>query len=286
MRFLKKYWFAGTMMIIFISWISNSVYFESKQLKEPIILPSYIVQSPDSLSYMTLYYLDNKNEQEKNNTLQIVTKYAENQEPAISWNSQLGYITIVKEYRHHYLKKVLFELRASDIEQLHEQKNTLQNVAISFPNGKSFPANIRQFHLLRSTEGTQYLDFIQTSNSTQGITEHTFAVKEDVTMNEIKLPKPLANGIEVSILTKTSQNALLSSEINWPLSFQKKDIVKIILKKTNSKQQASSANIHVIWSGTSNKGNNVQQLILLNAEPSLSQNQVNELVKRERGAQE
>lgn len=59
---MKPRFFWIALILIGISWISNSIYAHSKQLDKPIFLDHYIDVELQDYIYITFYYLTNKND--------------------------------------------------------------------------------------------------------------------------------------------------------------------------------------------------------------------------------
>ena len=62
---MRERYFWAAIGLIAISWIVNSLYAQSKQLKEPVFLDHYIETAMDDHNYITFYYLTNKNDRSR-----------------------------------------------------------------------------------------------------------------------------------------------------------------------------------------------------------------------------
>ena len=62
---MRESYFWVALGLIAISWIANSFYAHSKQLKEPVFLDHYIETTMDEHNYVTFYYLANKNDRSR-----------------------------------------------------------------------------------------------------------------------------------------------------------------------------------------------------------------------------
>ena len=132
---MKKNWFWGVISLIVISWIVNSIYFQSKQLEEPVILNAYLdIPISDSTNF-SIHYITNKKDIIELQSLSIGAQSLWNERnftfPGFENPTAQSFN---QEFTHHYSKEAMFSLGEEDIKNFQEElKNHNQIYATVFP---------------------------------------------------------------------------------------------------------------------------------------------------------
>lgn len=299
---MKKNWFWGVVSVIFISWIGNTIYFESKQLKEPVILNTYIdVPSSEHTSF-TLLYITNKNEVVELDSLLVDGYTYSNERNYFPWFGDPSAQSYKQEFTHHFLKEALFTLSEDDIKRLHESIQT-DKVLARFTNGQVIPLKVDKLNFTLYTDDQSIFSNTSSFSSNAGIQGSLLEVVESANMEPIELPEVIredmdlkvmliksksANFVDVEKMLKTDWediDAPLDIEINWPLQIEEGDKVGLIFKLKDNVEDVKYIEAMHKWIGKKMNGQQSSYGIYVQVDPTLTQNQVNAIVKKARGAE-
>ncbi|MEK4487451.1 hypothetical protein MHH81_18200 [Psychrobacillus sp. FSL H8-0484] len=297
---MKKNWFWGVVSVIFISWIGNTIYFESKQLKEPVILNTYIdVPSSENTSF-TLLYITNKNEVVELDSLLVDGYTYSNERNYFPWFGEPSAQSYKQEFTHHFLKEALFTLSEDDIKRLHESIQT-DNVLARFTNGQVIPLKVDRLNF--KPNKPQDIEFANMSGGSYNNTteREIIYIKDAITMNAFELPKAIQQNIdikimlwkdtnkgsskeqEVSMQNWTDIDAPLYTDVNWPLQIEVGDTVGLFFHTKDDIDDVKPIALMQDWTGVNAHGKSIRHGISIQVDPIFSQKQVNTVVKKARG---
>src|SRR4051794_23819727 len=109
---MRERYFWAAIVLIALSWVINSLYAQSKQLKEPLFLNHYIETTMGDHTYITFYYVTNKNDTSRVSYVNLgeLTGYVQND----YFHTNPTYQNI-DTYTHHGLRSVSVQLRGLDV---------------------------------------------------------------------------------------------------------------------------------------------------------------------------
>ncbi|SDN39547.1 hypothetical protein SAMN05518871_10540 [Psychrobacillus sp. OK028] len=294
---MKKNWFFAILIIISISWIANLIYFELHQLKEPVVLDSYIDIQSNEYTNFSLFYLTNRSEVVELETLIAAGYTYSNEQNFFPWFGNTTAQSYRQEFTHQYLKQAIFTFDEESLKQLVKgiQANELY---ARFTNGQVVPVQMEELNFEPPHNVTNVISSKASFGSNQGIQGNILEAAETVRMSAIDLPDSLLNQLElkVQLLSDTSSDsanvekimsknwddiaAPLYDDIKWPLEIQKGDSVGLIFQVKDSD---SYVNIEIDWSGSTESGKAFTHTFPVLIEPNLSNQDVVDIVQKARG---
>lgn len=192
-------------MLVVFSWGGNYLYFESKQLDEPIFMEHFyekrvpirsddaeVTDTNDYVSegiQLTFYYLTNKYE-----PVDVVDVYIDGAEVFVDsvnydfFGDSAQVQHVEQEFRHHYLKSVTVGIRPEAfVTGKPGDRWTFENMAVYFDNQEMMTANIGKVSLFIDDYTPNILED-QMSSSGDNKKEHQFVSRMPLTLDDISVP--------------------------------------------------------------------------------------------------
>jgi hypothetical protein len=212
----ERFLWAG-LLLIFLSWIGNYAYFQSKQLDHPIFLEHFYEGLIGEEISFTFYYLTNKQAPAEVTHVQIdgvdmVNVLNDGQGFGVWQNTSRP--TYVQEFRHHYLKSVTLQFN-KDFIQLNDSEPSLsfETMEVFFNNNQSsIVAEIGKVNLYRDDRQTDVFDSRMSSSSNQHRSEEAMVTREPIAIEEISTPFPEELAGEVAVKVDLDQERLKELE--------------------------------------------------------------------------
>ncbi len=197
------------MFLIIISIIGNYIYFQSKQLDEPLFINHYIsreILEQDEVK-LYFYYLTNKENPVKINYLEVggIEAYPENYHFNMLNNSQHP-IHFVEEYNHHYLVQARITFRTDMLPMEDNRLWSFEKMIVHLSNGEMTNVDIgkviignlnREYH-----RGFEHRSSI--SNSSNYLDKDVLEATEALTVEDIHVP--FANKVMQDVAIKINSN--------------------------------------------------------------------------------
>ncbi|MGY3718441.1 hypothetical protein ACWE42_23275 [Sutcliffiella cohnii] len=202
-----------SVVVIFISSVCNYIYYQSKQLDEPIFMKHYYML-PYYEEYertFELYYLVSKQNpvtvtgiELDDNLYASVSNY---NNYSFGWHGEYD-LSYVQEFNHHLLKAISVTIWNDDIEIVDGDSWSFQEMTVSFSNGERQRVNIGEIGLSRMDDSeNKDLDFKMNGSSNQHIDTDIFQVKEQISITDITNPyaETLSGKFEMKLQTDSEQ---------------------------------------------------------------------------------
>ncbi|WP_156290378.1 hypothetical protein [Oceanobacillus salinisoli] len=187
----EKYVWIG-IILIFISVIGNYIYFQSKQLDEPLFLEHYIsheLHEQQDEVFLQFYYVTNKEDPAIVNYVQMdgIEAYPESNQQVFGWNNDQPQIQYHQEFSHYYLVPVKIILRKDMIPVEEGKPWTFENMTVHFSNGQLVDTNIGEVMISKANRG--HYDGLQFRSSSGGNHREKDAIvaTESLTIAEINI---------------------------------------------------------------------------------------------------
>ncbi|MEX3624447.1 hypothetical protein [Viridibacillus arvi] len=278
---MKAKWFWGAISIILISWLGNTLYYQSKQLKDPIILSSYINIISDYERTFSIFYLTNKGENMEAMSLRLgqETLYPLGND---SYFGEMGnYVALQEsyytEYIHHYLKKVDFNIDEEQLAYLKSTKINANKILMEFSGHRSLNANIEHFEIHNEPRSIKS-DFSSGSVDNIGNVTEDVQLLEDAHMKKLELPQEIASLYKVNV-GKSGEGAMTPIEDqSWPMDVKAKERIITQYKRKSKVQPGKYIDADILMPATNKKNKEMGYVFHFRSEPSLTQRQVNQLV--------
>lgn len=203
----ERYLWIGLLLVV-LSWVGNYLFFESKQLEEPIFMEHFYekrvpIRSDDAddadMDYfesegiqLTFYYLTNKYD-----PVDVVEVSVDGAEVYVDSGS-FGYEFfgasepiqhVVQEFRHYYLKSVTVEIRPEAFATGKPgDRWTFENMEVYFNNQEKVSANIGKIALFLDDYTPEVLEQWMGSGSNDGHNEGVFVSLKPLTVEDISVP--------------------------------------------------------------------------------------------------
>ncbi|MFJ8236081.1 hypothetical protein ACIQ34_10080 [Ureibacillus sp. NPDC094379] len=174
-------------MNVSISWFGNYLYFQSKQLNQPIFLDHYYETYIQDESYLTFYYLSNKMDYAEIDhvtidglDLYLVLVHG------LVWSSSP---TSEQEFTHQYLKSVTFDLAHVPLPlQESDYVWTFEEINVNFSNGQALTTDIGKVRVFGNLQNHELFNFHSGSTSSEHIHQETIIATKPLTVEAIKIP--------------------------------------------------------------------------------------------------
>lgn len=299
---MKKNWFWGVISLIVISWIVNSIYFQSKQLEEPVILNAYLdIPISDSTNF-SIHYITNKKDIIELQSLSIGAQSLWNERnftfPGFENPTAQSFN---QEFTHHYLKEAMFSLGEEDIRNFQEELKNNNQIYATFTNGQTVPLNLTKLNF--SPHKASDIEFVNSGGleyNGNSLAEYLY-IKEPLKMETFKLPKEVQQNIDVKLMVWKDTDeyspiiredaskewedldAPLYTDVKWPLQMNAGDSIGIFFHTKDDLDKAKTIRLMQDWTGEDADGTQIKHVINIISNPILTQDQVNNIVKKARG---
>lgn len=185
----EKIFWIGIVIVVF-SWIGNYIYFQSKQLKQPVFLDHYYETYLQEENYLTFYYLTNKQDLFEVNYAIIdgVEVYPASNGGVWNWSSNTP--TFEQEFSHQYLKSVRLQLPNYDL-PIEEGSNdiwALEEITFAFSNGEMVTTDIGSVNVYGKLPNSDVFEIVVSSGSNQHRSDNTMVATKPVTVEAITVP--------------------------------------------------------------------------------------------------
>ncbi len=190
----------GGLVLICMSWVSNYVYFQSKQLGKPIFLEHYYETFIDEGAQLTFYYLTNKKNSEE--VSHVVIEGLEGVDVMAEGGEFWGEdeTNFIHEYSHHFLKSVTLEFSEEFGWDSKEASFTFENISVYFQNQTHIVKDVGKVTLNRLPENEGVFENRMSSSSNQHRSDSALLANEALTIEEISVPWPdLKEEVEIKI---------------------------------------------------------------------------------------
>jgi hypothetical protein len=203
-------------MIIFLSWIGNVAYYQSKQLDQPIFLNHFYEGFLREEKSFTFYYLTNKRDPAEVSHVQIdgvdmVNVINDGQGFGMWQDSSVP--SFVQEFRHYYLKSVTLQF-TKDFVQLNEDESGLsfETMEVFFYDQSSMIADVGKVSFYQDDMSLNVFDSRMSSSSNQHRSEEAMVTREPITIEDVAIPFPEEITGEVAVKVDLDQDRLKELE--------------------------------------------------------------------------
>ncbi|MFB5087393.1 hypothetical protein PGC35_09275 [Psychrobacillus sp. PGGUH221] len=299
---MKKNWFWGVISLIVISWIVNSIYFQSKQLEEPVILNAYLdIPISDSTNF-SIHYITNKKDIIELQSLSIGAQSLWNERnftfPGFENPTAQSFN---QEFTHHYLKEAMFSLGEEDIKNFQEELKTHNQIYATFTNGQTVPLQVSKLNFTSYKTSDEVFYKSSGFNYTGNSRAEFIHINKPIKMEAFELPKGIQQDIDIKLMVwkDTDEHspiiredaskewedldAPLYTDVKWPLQIDAGDSIGIFFHTKDDLDKAKTIRLMQDWTGEDADGTQINHVINIISNPILTQDQVNNIVKKARG---
>jgi hypothetical protein len=285
----KIHWFWLALGAIVVSWMGNYIYFESRQLEHPILLRHYIEQTIEETTYLTLYYISNKNDYTNIQMITIdgVSVYPQDNTSFFIENTPQQ--AFHQEFNHHYLKQTMIEIPKDMLsEQQLKAGIDVEEIDVVFSNNDSLKMPIGHIRLMPNDSIDGPLTQISNSGGNDGVYQSVLQAKESLKMDEFVMPFEDALSKDISITVETNNQKYImdskndvSNSGNWPIALETNEFLRTNIKINSTGNKV--INLQMKWTGKTETGKSLHTYLLANKFPYLSQKDVNSYVLEAKG---
>lgn len=301
--------------IIILSWIGNVLYFQSKQLTQPIFLDHYYETYMNDGQFLEFFYLSNKYEplEVSHVIIDNVALY-----PADSgyWGMHQASTSahIVNEYIQHNLMSVTLQLPSEGL-PIKKGSNdvwSFNQLEVTFTNGQTIIADIGKVAIYGKYPDTGEFDFRYSSGSTDHSHEQVSDATESLQIDSIQIPfgediahdvslkvgfynkkfkdlheKEKSNNVSTVVVEdydlQLDEDGFARNDKIFPLQLEKNEWLKISSLFNSNRREYFQFNIKI--QGTNANGKLFGYWIPVTDYPYLTQQDVNELILEKSGGQ-
>lgn len=274
-----------------ISWIGNTLYFESKQLDRPLFLTHYIDQDIEQeITYLSLYYITNKTDFTELQQIQMddLILYPQQPNGFYFMHNQTQQQSFQQEFTYHYLKKATFEIHKDQF-NTNQLKDGLSvdKVYAVFSQGSSMNYSIGQIRLTPYENRSEILSNDRSFASSNGDYQSIHSASEALALTEIRSPftKELETEYAIKLIHNnqsyfdgkfnTTSNKDTSGE--WPIQIGENERLITNIQLNTKSNKVLNLRFNLIGQTTS--GKNFQTSIYSYQEPYLTQTDINSYIK-------
>jgi len=221
---MKGQFFWIALFLIGISWTVNTIYAYSKQLDEPVFLDHYIDTVIREDTFITFYYLTNKNDVSGVSHVNIgdVTGYVSNDEFDFDFGFELddNDDSNIDVFTHHALRSFHIELNQDELEDLLKEGSFIFNeIEVYFTNGKIMTASIGEVIIHADLPSDNFLSEVGTSGG-HNWNIHYYNVEEALALENftVNFDNNLQDKVFVkldSVSNPTIENPTHENILNW-----------------------------------------------------------------------
>lgn len=277
---MKNKGFWSVIVLLFVCWLGNILYFQSQLLKEPIILNARIEIPAEEQALFSIYYLSNKHEVVEMQALTLENYSISALHPFYTENPKDQ--SFHQEFTHHLIKEVSFDVTSEDIHQLNGSVEAKKLFA-HFSNGQVVPIKL---DLLNFPTIAKSEDSSSSYSVEDGRSSSKFFFEKPVTMDPLELSPLTKNFMTVKALTWKEDNQNKNNnpkllDLSQPQHIKEGNVASIELDSTGEIQERYIRSFQ-LWQGINEAGNPVILYIPWRIEPHITQDMVNEWVKKAR----
>lgn len=150
------FWIA--LSVIIVSWIANSVYAHSQKIDSPIFLDHYmnISQVDSDYIYITLYYLTNKDDQDRilSANLNGLAVYPKQEEAVIHFDHDPQTYLNKQTFTHHALREIHLQIPTLQLEELYDDEGIFhfEEIDLYLSTGDPLTVSIGDVTIHHSTQ--------------------------------------------------------------------------------------------------------------------------------------
>jgi len=285
--------------IVILSVLGNYLYYQSKQLPQPIMLKHYYEIASEENMMFDLHYITNKNEK---NDIQSITI------PGMGNYPFYQDVGRCENYGHYCLKTISVKINEMDIKEKAKNGFRFDKVRAYLTNGEVVTYPIGEISIVKDSAAKLPIDFIVSSSSTDHTGEQMLKAKEPLSIQTFQIPfrNQLKDGVQLSIITDQGTLAKVYNEMtsghfddqkisNWkqgkvhlvekgmfPLILQKEDLLNTSYQFTfgDGDNRFHFYQFGIKIKGKTKKGKEFTAPLLISYSPSFSYNGITEMVKQ------
>ncbi|OZU87407.1 hypothetical protein CIL03_16435 [Virgibacillus indicus] len=308
----ERFLWTGIVLVI-LSGIGNYIYFQSKQLDEPIFMEHYYKQDimeQQMETQLTFYYLTNK---QNPSTVQYaningIEVYPSPFRNASFWEAGKPQIYFEKEFTHHYIVPVTFDIPVDQI-PLDEKTGewSFGKMEIVFSDNQKLNADIGEVEIVKEEQTPSGLAHITGISNNLGESSDTLEAENTLTVEEFSIPfaaqiedemaikltsgKAVLEGLEdTAAQFKSSEKRFnkkfdskwdefpgvyLQNEL-FPFQLEQDEYLEISMKFVQNRSRYLDFPITI--KGTSGNGESFHSRVHVKNWPSVSQEKINEII--------
>ncbi|GAE95285.1 hypothetical protein JCM21714_4505 [Gracilibacillus boraciitolerans JCM 21714] len=301
---MKKILWSGLAFVI-ISWIGNYLYFESKQIQQPIFLTHYYEEIYYEDLQLTFFYLTNKKDPVDVQYVEIdgMEIYPMSNQGFTIWHENVPQVQYEQAFRHQYLKSVTIQFPFTEMAFINEQKQawSFSSMDVYFNDQTMVTTDIGEVVIQPSIQGNDILQTQSSGGSSNGQSFTTMTAEQALTITDITLPfENVADEIEMKLdnhpVKITPQDRKNATEIvdplqeNWqgtsrdrvnkdlfPLDLAENDSVRLTTRINPERRSYFEFGIYL--NGITVDGKPFKSAALIIDRPYLKQGDINEIIE-------
>ncbi|MUK89383.1 hypothetical protein GMD78_13525 [Ornithinibacillus sp. L9] len=203
-------------LLVLISNIGNYIFFQSKQLEEPIFLDHYITKEIYDEQHevqLTFYYLTNKKDPDTVSYAEVNEVMLHPENNAWMWfdNHQQPRVHYEQEYSHYYLMAATFRVPVDMLSLEAGDSWSFENINVYFSNGQQV-ADIGKVKITKLNRANEGFDFRMSGSSHRGV--NVITAREKLNIVDIQLPfaEEISNDIAMKV---DSDNEQIKEEFDY-----------------------------------------------------------------------
>ena len=300
---MKRFWFWGALVLIGAAWLLNVAFYQSVQLKEPIVLKHYIDQPMGETHYIKIYYLTDRQEPTILQSMQVngvtIPNLSSSNDEWLYGNQNSIYNPrdIVQEFNHHLLVQAEFDPSMLSPEGVEDKPLHLTDVFLSFSDGTNKSYEIGEIHLTPpiNSKEPKLMEVNSAIGTSGGLHGQVYVADQPLQMDELQLPNALKDLVNVKVHYDGEEGQVqdfvsldgdmpdwdemklpLAQEVEWPLELGSQGSVGIYVQIDSATSTTIDARLH--WTGKTDDGEEFVEPVRVHHIPQLTDEEVDELI--------
>lgn len=216
------------LLIVVVSWAGNCLFWQSKQIDQPIFLDHYYETYLQDDNYLTFHYLTNKHDQSKVSYAVVDGVDVELYPASDGFSMRTSNVPkFEQEFSHQHLKSVRLKLPTPflPIEQDSEDVWSFEEISFIFSNGEEVNADIGKVNVYGTLPGSDIFETRVSSSSNHHRSDKTLVAAKPVTIESITVPfaEQIDHDVDVKVMLdqeKLKELEALKDGANPPIWFE------------------------------------------------------------------
>lgn len=284
----ERFLWIGISLIV-LSTAGNYLFFQSKQLDEPIFLKHYYSQELESQDQegnieWTFHYLTNKQNPKTVQSTEVdgITGYPAQDQGITFWEEGEPQINFEQEYNHHYLVPVTIEIPAEQI-PMDNDSWSFESMHVTFSDQTDMNTKIGKIGLIDEAVSEDVFESSSASSSNDGEVITTLNVSKPIDVEEISVPfsDEIGDEMAINIGEVNGKKHDISEEGVFPISFQEGESLRI--QSQFSPNSSIYVDVEMGIKGETEDGDLFTRGFYVNDQPYFTQKEILDIIAEKAG---
>ncbi|MUV37760.1 hypothetical protein JNUCC1_01566 [Lentibacillus sp. JNUCC-1] len=273
--------------VVVVSVAGNYMFFDSKQLDQPIFLDHYYTEEIYDLEGtvdLTFYYITNKQQPKRVAFVDIdgVEAYPVYDQHGFFLNDE-PQIHYVQEFSHYYIVPVTIEISADQIpiEAGSDETWMFETMHVTFSDREKVKASIGKTEIAHHQGSPDVFDFSSGSSSSDGTSETSVTVLQAANIEDVLIPfaDEISDELSVKIdvgMSRPDEALDVSEAGSLPLTVKKDDRLRVFTKVISDRTSFLELGLKI--KGTIDNGEAFTENVYVNDMAYFPENEIADII--------